>query len=355
MKAWKLSKPGGELALADVPVPELRWGSVIVRMQAAPLLTYFEQWAAGRLPYAYPRRPFTPGTNGVGVVDAVGPGVYHFKPGDRVYVDPFLVTNENVEEPAQVLTGLTGIGTNSDALLADWADGTYAEYVLAPPAALTALAALEGFAAARLAPLSKFAIPLGGLLRGALAPTEALIVNGATGYFGSAAVLLGVALGARAVVALGRNQAGLARLAERGGSRVRTVRLTGDVQADIHAAKEAAGGPLDMGLDIIGRASDPNSTLTALQVLRRGGRLLLMGSMAVKLPIDYAQVLANNWSIIGNFMYPKDAFRRLTALIATGALDIDRVEVTAFALAELPAAARTVAKISGLQAVVLTM
>ena len=355
MKAWKLSKPGGELTLADVPVPELRWGSVIVRMQAVPLLTYFEQWAAGRLPYAYPRRPFTPGTNGVGVVDAVGPGVYHFKPGDRVYVDPFLVTNENVAEPAQVLTGLTSIGTNSDALLADWADGTYAEYVLAPTAALTSLAALEGFAAARLAPLSKFAIPLGGLLRGGFAPTEALIVNGATGYFGSAAVLLGVALGARAVVALGRNQAGLARLAERGGSRVRTVCLTGDVQADIHAAKEAASGPLDMGLDIIGRASDPNSTLTALQVLRRGGRLLLMGSMSVKLPIDYAQVLANNWSIIGNFMYPKDAFRRLTSLITTGALDIDRVEVTAFPLAELVAAARTVAKISGLQAVVLTM
>jgi alcohol dehydrogenase len=355
MKAWKLREPGGELMLADVPLPELRWGSVIVRMQAAPLLTYFEQWAAGQLPYAYPRRPFTPGTNGVGVIDAVGPGVYHFKRGDRVYVDPFLVTNENVAEPAQILTGLTGIGANSEALLADWADGTYAEYVLMPPSVLTSLQGLEGFAASRLAPLSKFAIPLGGLLRGALAPTEALIVNGATGYFGSAAVLLGVALGARVVVALGRSHAGLARLAERGGARVKTVRLTGDVQADIHAAKEAAGGPVDMGLDIVGRASDPNSTLTALQVLRRGGRLVLMGSMSVKLPIDYAQVLANNWSIIGNFMYQKDAFRRLVALITTGALDVDRVEVTAFPLAELPAAARKAATLSGLQAVVLTM
>ena len=355
MKAWKLRRPGGELMLVDVPVPELRWGSVIVRMQAAPLLTYFEQWVAGQLPYAYPQRTFTPGTNGVGVVDTVGPGVYHFKPGDRVYVDPLLVTNENVAEPAQILTGLTGIGPNSDALLADWADGTYAEYVLAPPGVLTSLEGLEGFAAARLAPLSKFSITLGGLLRGALAPTEALIVNGATGYFGSAAVLLGVALGARVVVALGRDQAGLGRLAELGGARVKTVRLTGDVASDIDAAKQAAGGPLDIGLDIVGRASDPNSTLTALQVLRRGGRLLLMGSMSVKLPIDYAQVLANNWSIIGNFMYQKDAFRRLTALITTGALDVDRVAVTAFPLAELPAAARKVATLSGLQAVVLTM
>jgi alcohol dehydrogenase len=89
VKAWKLSKPGGELVLADVPVPKLRWGAVVVRMQAAPLLTYFVQWAAGQLPYAYPRREFTPGTNGVGVVEAVGPGVYHFRPGERVYVGSF--------------------------------------------------------------------------------------------------------------------------------------------------------------------------------------------------------------------------------------------------------------------------
>jgi len=355
MKAWKLHKPGGELVLADVPIPALRGGSVLLRMQAAPLLTYFEQWAAGGLPYAYPRRPFTPGTNGVGVIDAVGPGVYHFKPGDRVYVDPLLVTNENVAEPAQMLTGLTGIGPNSEALLADWADGTYAEHVLAPQSVLTSLQGLEGFAASRLAPLSKFAIPLGGLLRGALAPTEALIVNGATGYFGSAAVLLGVALGARVVVAMGRDQAGLARLSEGAGTRLKTVRLTGDAQTDIQAAKEAAGGPADMGLDIVGRASDANSTLTALHALRRGGRLLLMGSMSVKLPIDYAQMLANNWSIIGNFMYPKDAFRRLIALVTTGALDIDRVEITTFPLAELRAAARKASGLSGLQAVVLTM
>lgn len=355
MKAWRLSKPGGELVLADVPAPELRWGSVIIRMQAAPLLTYFEQWAAGALPYAYPRRMFTPGTNGVGVVEAVGPGVYHFKPGDRVYVDPLLVTGENVAEPAQILTGLTGIGANSEALLADWADGTYAEYVLTSPSVLSSLEGLESFAAARLGPLSKFAIPFGGLLRGALAPTEALIVNGATGYFGSAAVLLGVALGARVVVALGRDKAALARIAELGGPRVKAVDLTGDVQTDSQAARRAAGGPVDMGLDIVGRATDPNSTLTALQALRRNGRLVLMGSMSVKLPIDYGQMLANNWSIIGNFMYPKDAFRRLAALIISGALDVDRVDITTFPLTELPAAARRAATLSGLQAVVLTM
>jgi hypothetical protein len=103
------------------------------------------------------------------------------------------------------------------------------------------------------------------------------------------------------------------------------------------------------------KTSDANNTLTALNALRRGGRLLLMGSMSVKLPIDDAQMLGNNWSIIGDFMYPKDAFRRLTALLSTRALDVDRVEITTFLLAELPAAVHKVGKLSGRQAAVLTM
>jgi hypothetical protein len=42
-------------------------------------------------------------------------------------------------------------------------------------------------------------------------------------------------------------------------------------------------------------------------------------------------------------------------LVTTGALDVDRVEITTFPLAELRAAARKASELSGLQAVVLTM
>jgi alcohol dehydrogenase len=171
------------------------------------------------LPYAYPQREFTPGTNGVGVIEAIGSGIYHFKPGDRLFVDPYMIAAENVAEPAQILTDLTGISVDSAEMLNDWADGTYSEYILTLPTVLTCFDRLNNLPSEQLAYLSKFAIPFCGLLRGDLRPGQTLIVNGATGYFGSGAVLAGVSLGVRRVVALGRNTSVLERLAALGDGR----------------------------------------------------------------------------------------------------------------------------------------
>jgi alcohol dehydrogenase len=355
VKAWKLSKPGGELKLVDAPIQQVRAGTVLVRMHAAPMLTYFDRWAAGQLPYTYPQRQFTPGTNGVGVIEAIGNGIYHFKPGDRVFVDPYMVAAENVAEPAQILTGLTGIGIDSGEMLNDWADGTYSEYVLTLPTVLTRLDRLDNLPSERLAYLSKFAVPFGGLLRGDLRPAQTLIVNGATGYFGSGAVLAGVALGARRVVALGRNRSVLDRLAALGRGRIACVALSGETNRDSEAIRDGAGGSADMALDMVGGAGDANATLAALSALRRGGRLVLMGSMTVPLPLPYAQVLANNWEIVGNFMYSKEAIRRLSALVESGALDLEAVALRTFPLADLKEASRAAAGISGLEAVCLVM
>ena len=355
MKRWQLNKPGGELKLIDALVPQVRPGTVLVRMQAAPMLTYFDRWAAGQLPYAYPQREFTPGTNGVGIVEAIGAGIYHFKIGDRVYVDPYMIAAENVAEPAQILTGLTGISADSANMLNDWADGTYSEYVLTLPTVLTRLDGLDHLPSERLAYLSKFAIPLGGLLRGDLRPGQTLIVNGATGYFGTGAVITGLSLGARRIVALGRNTRVLDRLAALGSGRIICVGLTGEAGRDNEAVQNATGGSADMALDIVGRAGDANATLAAMSALRRGGRLVLMGSMTVPLWIPYAQVLANNWDILGNFMYPKHAIRSLSVLIASGMLDLQLVELQTFSLTDLPAASRAAALISGLEAVCLVM
>jgi len=102
-------------------------------------------------------------------------------------------------EPAQVLSGLTGISADSGPLLETWRDGTLAEYTLAPA---TAVPPADGsISIDALGTLGKLAVPFGGLLRGRLTPGEVLVVIGATGSFGSAAVLLGCALGAERVVA----------------------------------------------------------------------------------------------------------------------------------------------------------
>ena len=72
MKAWRLQGMGGELTLEDVPVPEPRAGSVLVRVGASALMPYLKAYVSGRLPfYNPPAGEFTPGTNGVGRVAAV--------------------------------------------------------------------------------------------------------------------------------------------------------------------------------------------------------------------------------------------------------------------------------------------
>src|SRR5690349_24270841 len=106
MRAWRLYSTG-KLELDELPVPQPKPGGVLVRVQAAPVLSYMHKVIDGTLSYALPPMPFIPGTNGVGVVEAVGAGVYHVKPGERVLLNPHHIADERVAEPAQILIGLT--------------------------------------------------------------------------------------------------------------------------------------------------------------------------------------------------------------------------------------------------------
>ncbi|HWK43496.1 MAG TPA: alcohol dehydrogenase catalytic domain-containing protein [Stellaceae bacterium] len=261
MKAWRLERLGGELSLKDVPMPEPRPGSVLVRIEASVLMSYLKPYIEGKLPvYNPPPGPFTLGTNGVGVVEAVGRDVWHLKPGQRVVLSSHFVARENVEDPAQILIGLTS-GAGAEPVLADWPDGTLAEYALMPVEAVTPVDGLDHLDATHLAAVSRCVVPYGGLLRGRLAVGETLVVNGATGAYGTAAVLLGIAMGAARVIAAGRKPAALEAVAHAGGPRVSTVALTGDVQADAGTLRAASGGGAHMAFDMVGQAGDPNSQL----------------------------------------------------------------------------------------------
>ena len=86
MKAIRVHEFGGPEVLKLENVPDLKpgEGQVVVRVRAAgvnPVETYIR---AG----VYPRKPvlpYTPGTDGAGTIESVGPGATRFKAGDRVY------------------------------------------------------------------------------------------------------------------------------------------------------------------------------------------------------------------------------------------------------------------------------
>ena len=197
---------------------------------------------------------------------------------------------------------------------------------------MTPIEGLSAFSAAELSVLPRFAVPYGGLLRGRLAAGETIVVTGATGAMEARRCCLRLRSAPAVSSRRGGTDKALDALARLGGSRVATVALSGDVEADAKALRAAAGGGAHMAFDMVGGAQDPNATLAALKSLRRGGRLVLMGSMGVPLPISYLDVMLNNLEIIGQFMYPQDTFMRLVDLARAGLLDLRAIRVALLSL-----------------------
>ena len=345
-RAWTLVAVGQpprfvlEERRAPVPHPQ----GVLVEIESAVVLSYMNKVLDGSIGYATPPLPFVPGTDAIGRVAAIGAEVSHVAVGDRVFLSPHFIADEPALEPPQILIGLTASGTarfggvaeGSRKLQQIWRDGVFAEMTHWPASCTTPLRGLDYIPAERLIALAKLVVPYGGLLRGGMEPGQTIIVNGATGYFGSAGVMLAAALGASKVLALGRGRAGLARLASALAPRVVPVAVTGDHDSDVAAIQTAAGGKADLALDLVGQAASTTTTLAALRSLRRGGRLVLMGSASVPLPVSFGDMLSNNWEVVGNFMYPKTAPGKLAALIAAGLLDLSPIRVRSLAFSQLP-------------------
>ncbi|SFB01309.1 alcohol dehydrogenase [Pseudomonas sp. NFIX10] len=354
MKAWQLDGLGGPFRLCERSQPQPRPGSVVVHMEASVLMSYMKDYVEGKLPvYRAPEIPFIPGGNGVGVIQAIGENVWHLKVGQRVVISSHLVAHENVRDPGQILVGVTAQGPIGRHMQQDWPDGTLSEYAVVPASLVTPVDGLEQLDAAQLAVTMRHVVPYGGLLRGRLAAGETLLVSGATGAYGSAGALLGLAMGAARVIALGRDRRKLDKLATVADKRLTTLVATGDMASDVERIHSLTGGGVDMALDMVGGATDAGATLTALRSLVDGGRLVLMGSMAVPLPLPYTEVMLHAWEVIGNFMYSRDAYRRLLELIRSGLLDISAIRPRVFSIRDLPEAMEAARRASGLECVVI--
>ena len=348
-KAWRLHAHD-DLRFDDVETPAPAPDGVLVRIEAAMVLSYMDRVLSGAVPYSLPPMPFVPGTNAIGRVIATGATVTHVRPGDRVFLSPHLRGDVPDDEPPQILIGLTATVTTEAALAlqARWRDGVFAEIAHWPAACVTQLAGLDDRPATELIGLAKLIVPFGGLQRSGLRGGDTIIINGATGYFGSGAVMLAVAMGAGRVVAVGRKQAALQRLRDAFGPRVLPVVVNGDAAKDVASIRHAACGGADAALDLLGSAKSTSTTLASLRALKRGGRLVLMGSAEVPLELSFREMLANDWEVVGQFMYDRTAPGQLPTLAADGLLDLKKIVVTTFALADFKRAVEAAALMQGL-------
>jgi NADPH2:quinone reductase len=240
MKAIRVHAFGGPevLRLEDVPAPRPAAGQVLIRVRAAGVNPYDTYMRNGT--YAIkPPLPYTPGSDAAGTIEGVGDGVTRFKPGDRVYT-------------ANTLTGAyaeQALALESQVLpLPDRASFSQGAGLWVPYG--TAYHALRHHADAR-----------GG---------ETVLVHGASGGVGLAAVQIARALG---LVVLGTagTPRGLELARREGAHHVFDHRAAGYQDAILAAT---GGQGVDVVLEMLA-----NVNLGAdLKLLARNGRVIVIGS-----------------------------------------------------------------------------
>ena len=249
----------GGAALADLPVPEPEAGEVRVRVRAAAV--NFPDLLMTRGDYQLkPPLPFVSGLEFAGEVDALGEGVAGWQVGDAV------------------------VGGNRF--------GAMAEYCVAPAAGLRAKPEQLTWEEAAAYPVAYLTAYVALVCCARIEPGEWVLVHGAAGGVGLAAVDLAKALGARVIAAASSadKRDAIARLYNPDavidggpGFRERVKELTGGAGADV--IFDPVGG------DIFDEST---------RCIAFGGRLLVIGFASGRIPeVSVNMPLIKGFSVVG--------------------------------------------------------
>ena len=264
MKAIRVHEFGGPEKLKLEQVADLKPGAsqVLVKIKAVgvnPVETYIRTGT-----YAVkPNLPYTPGADGAGEIAAVGEGVTRFKPGDRVYT----------------------VGSLS---------GTYAEQALCTEAQVHPLPKNVSFTQG-----AAMGVPYGTAYRALfhkaeIRPGEWLLVQGATGGVGTAAVQLARARGVR-IIGTGGTEEGR-KLVQKEGAHHVLDHHASDVPEQV--AKITGGKGVDVILEMLA-----NKNLAKdLPMLAKFGRVVSVGNRGT-IEINPRDIMGRDASIIGMTMF----------------------------------------------------
>ena len=293
MRAAVVAELGRPPEVGDAPDP-VGDGDVLVEILAAPLNPIDLAVAAGRNPAGHPPLPFVPGCEGVGTVD--GRLVWVYRGGIGIVRNGCM--EEKVAAPEEALTPV-------------------------PDGADPAVAGAMGIAGmAGWTPLA-WRVPVRS--------DDVVLVLGATGTVGTVAVQAARLLGARRVVAAGRDREALKR-----SQADATVPLDGD---DLVAAFRDAcdGGPTLIFDPLWGEPA-----AAAAEAAKPGARIAQLGQSAgATAPLTSAAIRFKGLELYGfsNFILPKEVLDREYARLMEHALkDEIRVDIERVPLDDVAAA-----------------
>lgn len=251
----------GLLRVDDLPEPTAGAGDVLVDVRAAGL--NFPDVLLTRGKYQFkPTPPFAPGGEGAGTVRAVGAGVTDFAVGDRVAFSTLY--------------------------------GAFAERVVVPDLAAVKLPDGMSFEIAAATPMTYLTVWHALVDRAALSAGETLLVLGAAGGVGVAAIQIGKLLGARVIAAA--SSADKLAFCKRNGADSTVDYTTEDLKECVMALTDGAGA--NVVFDPVGGPySEP-----ALRAIAWEGRFLVVGFAAGDIPkIPLNLPLLKGCQIIGVF------------------------------------------------------
>ncbi len=255
------------LKLENVPTPQPGPAEVLVRVRAAGVNPVEAYVRAGTYP-RLPKLPYTPGSDGAGEVETVGAEVKDFKPGDRVYI----------------------AGDNVSAAGA----GTYAEYALCSQAMLHRLPPSVSFGQGAAIGVPYATAYRALFIRADARPAETVLVHGATGGTGIAAVQIARARGLT-VIGTGGTERGIALVREQGTALVVNHKEPNYLDAVLRATN-------GRGVDVVLEMAAHINLDKDLSVLAPRGRVVVIGNRG-RVEIDPRQTMGRDAAIFGMTLF----------------------------------------------------
>jgi NADPH:quinone reductase-like Zn-dependent oxidoreductase len=310
VKAILFHEHGGPevLQYADFPAPEPGPGQVQVQLRAAAL-NRVDLWVRNGWPGLKLDMPHISGSDGAGMISALGAGVDDLRVGDRVVIDG----NIGCGHCDRCLAGKDNM-CRTWHLLGETIRGTLAEYVVVPDHSVLRLPDDFAFVDAAAASLVFLTAWHSLIRRGNLRPGERVLIVGASGGVNTASIQIAKYTGAKVFVV--GSSASKLKLAESLGADVlidRSVDENWSKTAYLASGREG----MDVVVDNVGAGTMPLS----LRSVRKGGRILTVGNTCgATFEIDNRFIFGKHLSLIGSTMGTHEDFRRVMSLIFEGLL-----------------------------------
>ncbi|MFC9557352.1 alcohol dehydrogenase catalytic domain-containing protein [Rhodococcus sp. NPDC056960] len=344
MHAARLHEVGEPFRIERVAIPEPGPRDVLVEVKACNVIpnlrnviTSWPEW----FPYLpLPKLPAIFGLDAAGVVAQVGSQVRNVKIGDRVYVNPGRNSGDSyasrggdpLNDPSFTFQGYFGFGPDSHQIYEDYPHGGFCQYMKTPVDGLVTLPDSISFEQA--CRFGYLGTAYSALRKSGVRAGTSVLINGGTGTLGVGAVLNALAMGATRVLVMARNRDLLERVRQLDPQRVRVL-AHGDREVPEWVREHTDGLGADAFIDAVGPGAPHEITMSGIDSLRRGGKMVDIGGMSEDLPLNMFKLMCFQISVIGSNWFSVAEGQEMARMAESGTLDLSVFEHEVYPLSEV--------------------